>query len=109
MFIAKLTLKIYNSNQYKNFNITKSASTTKTGPLLSLPIIDLQIVFANQFRIDYESMTNAVTRAMTLTQVGHGNQKQADVTLLSWLMFLYFPMSVLCIITPRNLVLQIRY
>ena len=54
-------------------------------------------------------MTNAVTRAMTLTQVGHGNQKQADVTLLSWLIFLCFQMSVLCIITPRNLVLQIRY
>ena len=42
-------------------------------------------------------MTNAVTRAITFTQVGHGNQKRADVTLLSWLMFLYFRMSVLCI------------
>ena len=47
-------------------------------------------------------MTNAVIRAMTLTQLGHGNQKRADVTLLSWLMFLYFQMSVLCIITPRR-------
>ena len=54
-------------------------------------------------------MTNAVTRAITRTQAGNGNQKQENVTLLSWLMFLYFQMSVLCIITPRNLVLQIRY
>ena len=53
-------------------------------------------------------MTNAVTRAMTLTQVGRSNQKRANVTLLSWLMFLYFQMSILCIITPRNLVIQIR-
>ena len=53
-------------------------------------------------------MTNAVTQAIILTQVGHGNQKRADVTLLNWLMFLYFQMSVLCIITPRNLVIQIR-
>ena len=41
-------------------------------------------------------MTNAlITLAKTLTQVGHGNQKQADVTLLSWLMFLYFQISAL--------------
>ena len=54
-------------------------------------------------------MTNAVTRPITLTQVGQDYQKRANVTQLSWLMFLYFQMSVLCIITPRNLVLQIRY
>ena len=54
-------------------------------------------------------MTITVTWAITVIQVGQGNQKRADVILLSCLMFLYFQMSVLCIITPRNLVLQIRY